>query len=145
MRFLIDTNILVRLKDLASEHHKLCYDKVVALRTQNTPLYICAQVLIEYWSVSTCSIEHNGLGQTTEQNFQDCQDFLRMFMLLMEPADIVDRWFGLVRQYDVKGRQVYDARLVALAMSYNIKYILKINTADYIRYTEVTAVHPSTI
>jgi predicted nucleic acid-binding protein len=145
MRFLIDTNILVRLKDLTYEHHILCYEKVVALRTQNTPLYICAQVLIEYWNVSTRPIEHNGLGQTTEETFQDCQDFLRMFMLLMEPIDIVDRWLDLVRRYDVKGRQVHDARLVALAMSYNIDYILTINTTDYIRYSEVTAVHPNAI
>lgn len=68
-----------------------------------------------------------------------------MFLLLAEPLDILDRWLNLVRQHGIVGRQVHDARLVALAIAHGIEHILTINTSDYTRYSMITAVHPSAI
>ncbi len=62
-------------------------------------------------------------------------------LLLDEPPDIAQRWLDLVRRYEVKGKEVHDARLVALA--HDIPYILTLNPADFSRYQEVTAITPA--
>ena len=50
-----------------------------------------------------------------------------------------------MNRYDVRGRQVYDARLVAVMLVHNISQILTFNITDFKRYQEITAVHPDQI
>jgi hypothetical protein len=48
-----------------------------------------------------------------------------------------------VRQYDVVGRAVHDAQLVASMLVNGITHILTLNGADFQRYVaEITVVHP---
>lgn len=62
---LADTSILVRLSDYSSPARPLCERAVLGSIDHQIPLYLCAQVLIEYWAVSTRHVEANGLGRST--------------------------------------------------------------------------------
>jgi predicted nucleic acid-binding protein len=44
--------------------------------------------------------------------------------------------------YDVKGRNVFDARLVAVMLTYGITHILTMNRADFQRYAGITVEEP---
>lgn len=145
MRVLIDTSILVRLRDRDSPARATCERCIRQLRYQADELYLCTQVLIEFWSVATRPINTNGLGMSSEQAFQDCRRFLVLADLLPEPEDILDRWLDIVRRYEVRGKQVHDARLVALASAYGIPQILTLNPQDFARYNEVTAILPEDV
>jgi len=70
-------------------------------------------------------------------------DYLRLMSLLPEPPDIAERWLQLVRQYEVKGKEVHDARLVAFAVAHRIGDILTLNPDDFTRYREVTSWTPA--
>lgn len=145
MSLLIDTSILARLKDRKSPQHSMCESALSYLRLDETPVYLCTQSLIEYWNVSTRPFALNGLGRTTKQTYKDCLRFCRLLRLLSEPTDITERWLELVNRYEVKGKQVHDARMVALAWSYGIPRILTLNPNDFERYTEITAVTPDRV
>ncbi len=142
MTYLVDSNILVRLRDLDSPERAVCEQVVQLSLQQGVRLYLCAQSLIEFWAVSTRPREANGLGLDTQQVFVGVTTIVRTLPLLPEPADIAGQWLHLVRQYAVKGKEVHDARLVAFAVAHQIRDILTLNPDDFTRYREVTAWTP---
>lgn len=81
MRLLLDTSVLVRLRDADSPAHTLCVEAIERLRAHSAELCICAQVLIEFWSVSTRPRTVNGMGRSAEETYQDCNLFLQVFTL----------------------------------------------------------------
>ncbi|MCS6831235.1 MAG: PIN domain-containing protein [Armatimonadota bacterium] len=145
MQLLIDTSVLVRLRDKGSPHLVECERAIDLLIVRDEKLYLCTQVLIEFWSVATRPLEANGLGRNAEQAFLDCQLFLGVMSLLDEPPDIARYWLELVRRYEVKGKEVHDARLVAFALAHGIPHILTLNPADFSRYQEVAAITPANL
>jgi predicted nucleic acid-binding protein len=143
LRILIDTNILVRLRDNKSPHHEICQAALDHLREEHSAqTYLCAQVLIEYWAVATRPIEVNGLGLSTAQTARDIFDMEQVFRCLPEPPDIAKRWLDTVRTHDVQGKQTHDARLVAFVQASGITHLLTLNTADFVRYQEITVLSP---
>lgn len=144
MEVLIDSNILIRLRELNNPLRTTCWDVILKLRSRQARLYVCTQSLIEFWSVSTRPATANGLGQTVAQTLQDCNDFMTLFTLLPEPPDITTRWLQIVSKYQVQGKQAHDARLVALAWAYGVNNLLTLNGVDFVRYAEVAVIDPLT-
>jgi hypothetical protein len=48
----------------------------------------------------------------------------------------------LVANYDVKGKQVHDARLVAGMLRHNVSHLLTFNAKDFSRYSEISVIEP---
>jgi predicted nucleic acid-binding protein len=70
----------------------------------------------------------------------------RFITVLSEPNSAYLRWKTLVYKHGVMGRQVHDARIVAVMSACRIKRILTLNEADFARYApEVLALSPLTI
>jgi len=145
MRVLVDTSVLVRLREQDNPLRWVCEQSIRQLRQQQHEMCLCTQMLIEFWSVATRPVEANGLGMSPEQAFEDCERFLRLATFLPEPEDIFDRWLHIVRQYAVKGKQVHNARLVAVAQAYGVGQILILNAQNFARYPEVSALLPQQI
>ena len=68
--------------------------------------------------------------------------FLRRFVLIEEAPRILDTWLDLVWRYQVSGKVVHDARLVALMVVQGVPNILTFNFKDFVRYAEIQAAHP---
>jgi len=51
----------------------------------------------------------------------------------------------LLVAYNVVGVQVHDARLVAAMHVHGVKRILTFNDRDFVRYSDIMALHPRTI
>jgi predicted nucleic acid-binding protein len=107
--------------------------------------FICAQVQIEYWSVSTRPLLANGLGRSIADTDRDLIDFEQYVALLDEPPDIAFRWRAIATGHKVIGRQVHDARLVAIMLAYGIRHILTLNEGDFRRYVGISSVHPKDV
>lgn len=142
---LVDSNVLVRLNDLSGPRHPVCRRAMHECIRQGVTIAVCTQVLIEFWSVSTRPPDANGLNRTVEDTYQSCLDILNFALFLPEPQDIFDRWLDIVHRYEVRGKQVHDARLVAFAWAHGISQILTLNPQDFARYTEVTAILPEDV
>ena len=67
--------------------------------------------------------------------------------VLEERGRSYDEFKRLVRTYDVKGRQVHDARLVAMMIANDIANIVTLNERDFRRYKAegITVVTPSSL
>jgi predicted nucleic acid-binding protein len=63
--------------------------------------------------------------------------------MLEDQAGIFPAWLQLVKQYDVQGKKVHDARLVAVMQTHSISHLLTFNVDDFHRFAGITAVHPS--
>jgi predicted nucleic acid-binding protein len=87
----------------------------------------------------------NGLGLSHEEVLQEVGSVERLLSMLPDIPGIYTAWKEIVRDHKVQGVKVYDARLVATMSVYSVENILTFNVADFKRYEEITAIHPSSL
>lgn len=142
MRYLVDTNVLLRWAQADSPEHDLCTRTLDDLLEAGHDLCVCAQVLIEFRCVGTRPRNVNGFGMTPSQVKARTAELRGTFTCLPEPSDMADRWEFLADKYSVLGKPCHDARLVALMLAHGVTHLLTLNPADFARYSEITAVTP---
>jgi predicted nucleic acid-binding protein len=62
MKYLLDTNILLRLIEINHPQHKEAAEALKKLRRGGFLFYILLQNVSEFWNVCTRPIDKNGLG-----------------------------------------------------------------------------------
>ena len=71
------------------------------------------------------------------------------FTLLAETPSIYPAWKSLVTSLAIIGKQVHDARLVAVCHVYDVSHVLTFDLAHFVRMAAVgpglIVVHPSTV
>jgi predicted nucleic acid-binding protein len=146
LSYLIDTNILLRLEDDDDPRHEQCASAVDLLRNSGAAVFICAQVLAEFWVVLTRPRDVNGWGLEFNEAVEQMADVRESFPCLPEPPDIADRWQWTVFGSRAMGKPAYDAKLAALMMAHGVKHIVTLNPGDFTRYyPDVVAVTPKDI
>ena len=107
-------------------------------------LCVASQNLIECWVVCTRPRQNNGLGLPPEMAGRILTRMESAFARLSDDRDMVyPEWRRLVEHYGVSGKSSHDARLVAAMTVSGVTHVLTFNTADFLRYTEVAAIHPN--
>ena len=76
----------------------------------------------------------NGLGWPIEAAIAERRRIERLYRLVPDEPGIYEKWRDLVDEHRVAGRQVFDARLVAIMLIAEIDWIVTFNHADFIRY-----------
>ena len=125
-------------------HHALS-----ELHRRGDILYVTPQVLIEFRNVATRPVAVNGLGLSVTQTEAKTAGFEAIFPLLGDTLDIYTAWKSLVAAVGVVGKQVHDARLVAVCHAHGVKSLLTFNVAHFVRMASfgpgIVAVDPATI
>ncbi len=80
-----------------------------------------------------------------EEVWQEVAHIEGLLELLPDTPSIYPEWKRLVREYQVQGVKVYDARIVALADVHGVGSILTFNAADFRRYTTIKVIEPSSL
>lgn len=144
MRYLVDTNILLRGVYQSAPMHREIAQALHRLYQAGHELVTTRQNIVEYWAVGTRPSEaRGGFGWTIAEANRRLQIIERWVAVLNEPASIYAHWKKLVLRYAVAGRQVHDARIVAVMLAYRIKHIITLNVADFRRYAGLVAVTPT--
>jgi predicted nucleic acid-binding protein len=133
MAHLIDTNVLVRLANAADAQHAIAARAVLELHRRGEALHLTAQVLIEFRNVATRPAAVNGLGLSTVDAEAQAGGFEATFPLLAETPDIYPAWKALVGALGVVGKQVHDARLVAVCHAHSVPHLLTFNVGHFVR------------
>jgi len=143
MPYLIDTNLLVRLAQPQHPLNPVARAALDILRDRGEDMCVTPQNFIEFWGVATRPVQSlNGLGMTPEQAHSEVTRLEGFFRLLPDLSTIYTTWRNLVVDAHVSGRQVHDARLVAVMLTHEVSHLLTFNTADFIRYPAIIVVHP---
>ena len=145
MAYLTDTNIVLR-RILASDPlHATVKAATDALLLQGEALYVTGQILIEFRALATRPVEANGLGLAPADASREAQRIEALFPLAAETPAIFPLWRALVDTYGIVGRQVYDARLVAVMQAHGITHLLTLNPTHFRRFAEITVVEPGSL
>ncbi|MEM7591378.1 MAG: hypothetical protein AAF383_07635 [Cyanobacteria bacterium P01_A01_bin.83] len=102
--------------------------------------------MIEFWNVATRPSEKNGLGYDVAKATQSILELKRLFTLLPDLPDVYPIWERLAIDYQVKGVNVHDTKLVAFMLVHEISHVLTFNSTDFQRFnSEIVVVHPDNI
>lgn len=143
--YLLDTNVLLRSSDPNSSLQALADASVTRLLARSDQLYITSQNIIEFWVVATRPATVNGLGWSVEQTRTEIEQILNQFPQLEETPQIFPHWFNLVTSYQLQGKRVHDARLVAVMLAHGVTHLLTFNPDDFRSINEIVVVHPQAI
>lgn len=137
MAVLIDTSILGRLANRADAAHGIAQTAVAELHRRGEVLHITAQSLIEFRNFSTRPTKVNGLGLAPTTAATLASGFEATFPLLEETPAIYPAWRALVDALGVIGKQVHDARLVAVCHVHGVSHLLTFNVTHFARLAAV--------
>lgn len=133
MAYLIDTTILGRLANASDTQHAVAARAVLELHRRGEGLHVTPQVLIEFRNVATRPVAVNGLRLSTADAESLAATFEARFPLLAETPDVYPAWKALVAALGVIGKQVHDARLVAVCHVHAVTHVLTFNVSHFAR------------
>ena len=149
MSYLIDTPLLLRIVNRADVQNTVAEAAIETLRQQGEVLHIAPQNLVEFRNGATRPVEVNGLGLSQTVAEAQAEEFEKKFWLLPETPEIYPAWKALVGAAGVTGKQVHDARLVAMCQVYGVSLILTFNVRHFARLAlfdpGITIVDPASI
>jgi predicted nucleic acid-binding protein len=149
MAHLVDTSVLARLANTADPFHMVATQAVLELHRRGEVLHVTAQNLIEFRNLATRPKGLNGLGLSAVDAEAKAAVFEGTFPLLAETPDIYPTWKALVGALGILGKQVHDARLVAVCHVHGVTHLLTFNVAHFVRMAGfgpgVVVVDPATV
>jgi predicted nucleic acid-binding protein len=149
MSYLIDTSLLLRIVNRADVQNIVAETAIEMLRQRGEMLHIAPQNLVEFRNGVTRPVEVNGLGLSPSVAEAQTDEFEKKFRLLPETPEIYLAWKALVEAAGVIGKQVHDARLVAICQVYGVSHILTFNVRHFARLAlfepGITIVDPASI
>mgnify|MGYP001273122645 CR=1 FL=1 len=148
MAYLLDTGILLRLIDTQDVQHSLVVDALARLGDQADPLLIATQNVAEFCNVLTRPVAANGKGLLPNDAIQFLhRDIEPICEILPENDRVYDELKRLIGKHGVVGKQVHDARLVAIMLTWQIENLLTLNDRHFRRYEPegIIVVSPETL
>jgi predicted nucleic acid-binding protein len=131
--YLLDTTILVRLANASDAQHAIAAGAVLELHRRGETLHLTPQVLIEFRNVATRATSLNGLGLSTVDAEAQAATFEARFPVVAETPDIFPAWKALVSALSIIGKQVHDARLMAVCHVHGLTHMLTFNVPHFVR------------
>ncbi|HEV3081778.1 MAG TPA: PIN domain-containing protein [Gemmataceae bacterium] len=149
MALLVDTSVLARLANTADPFYAVAAHAVMELHRRGEVLHVTAQNLVEFRNFATRPKAVNGLGLSAVAAEAKAAVFEGTFPLLAETPDIYPAWKALVGALGIVGKQVHDARLVAVCHVQAVTHLLTFNVAHFVRMAGygpgVVVVDPATV
>ncbi len=133
MSYLVDTSVLVRLANIDDALHEIAARATAELHQQGQVLVVAPQCLVEFRNVATRPLALNGLGLAAVEAEAKAARYERTFPLLPETPDIFPAWKALVEALVIVGKQVHDARLVAVCHVHGVTHLLSFNARHFAR------------
>lgn len=147
MRYLLDTNILLRFTIPTASQGELVRAIISQFQKEEQELLVTIQSQAEFWNVATRPLANNGFGLKPATVDYYLQLIDQGFPLVTESLDSYAQWRKLLIDFNVSGVQVHDARLVSVMLANDIKRILTFNNQDFLRYKDVgiLPIHPANL
>jgi predicted nucleic acid-binding protein len=144
MDVLADSGILLRLLEPTDPFYIAVDRSVKAIHFRGDRIVIAPQNVAEFWNVCTRpATARGGYGLSIAETDRRLSMLEAVFAVLSELPTAYPIWRSLVVTHSVQGKQVHDARLVALMQAHGISHILTLNGSDFTRYPSITPIDPA--
>ena len=139
----LDTNVLVAASVTAHPSHDRAIALVTRLLSDQVPLAISTQICREFIVVLTRQPVEGRTFSTQEA--VDVLDRWRSTCTVFEDDQaVLAELIATVRRYDVKGKQVHDANVVATMRANGIARLATLNVSDFHRFEDEIRLEPLT-
>ncbi|MFO0848590.1 MAG: PIN domain-containing protein [Gemmataceae bacterium] len=149
MAVLVDTSVLGRLANRSDASYAVAVAAVAELHRRAEVLHVTAQNLIEFRNFATRPVTANGLGLAPPAAAAIAATFEASFPLLDETPAVYPAWRVLADAMGVVGKQVHDARLVAVCHVHGVTHLLTFNVGHFTRLASappgVVVLDPATV
>lgn len=129
--FFIDTNVLLIATDDTRKQHlevKQLFGKIIQAGFH---LAFCGQVIREYLVVATRPVDVNGFGLFPGDAVHNIMEFQKLILTYDEKKTTSEFLQHLVIKYQLKGKRIHDANIVATMITHGIKYLITDNSIDF--------------
>lgn len=139
-RIFVDTNVLLASADGSRGAHEDSLRFLEKAVSGEYRLFTCGQVFREYLVVSTRPVDENGMGLSPDESYENIQTFRKMIQTLDESSDTITELITLMKKYDLKGKRIHDANLVAVMRTYGLNHLKTWNPKDFRSFPELVLV-----
>lgn len=137
----VDTNVVVHARNADSPNHAAAVKRLSALETAGAELWISRQVLREFAViVSKQMMTRNAYDAGVLAG--ELGKLEREYVVADEDADVTRHWKQLIQTYEVKGKTIHDANIVATMLAFGVTQLLTQNVADFRRYEPQITILP---
>lgn len=143
MKYLLDTNVLLRRLEPNHPQCTIAHGAVAKLQSQGHEIHLVSQNFYELWVTLTRPVAVNGLGKSLAEATATLTQLAATFTVHDDTPAVRTHWFQLVTTHAVSGKNAHDARLVAAMLAHGLTHLLTFNDADFQRFTAVATITPA--
>ena len=131
----IDTNILIYANVIETPFHDHALAAIKTACQAERSLWISRQIIREYLATMTKPQAFETLSKTTV--LEQIDQFVLQFNVTDDTASVTQHLTRLIRDFEVGGKQIHDANIVATMLAYDIPCLLTHNTKDFQRFKNI--------
>jgi len=127
----IDTNVLLTASDKDRPNHTAAVHFLESGLRGEKRLFTNGQVFREYLVVATRSVENNGFGLSPNDALSNLHTFSTSIQLLNESQAVAQKLHKLAADYQLKGKRIHDANIVATMLENGLTHLKTYNQSDF--------------
>ena len=132
----IDTNILIYANVANAPFHKQALNALTLVQQSERPLWISRQVLREFISARTRP-QTFAKPSTPEIVIERVRYLTEQFQVADDTSLVTEQLIKLLKDFNIGGKQVHDANIVATMLAYDIPCLLTHNIKDFQRFENI--------
>ncbi len=127
----LDTNVLLAATDPTRASHRQALSVFEDRTWQQRTLVLSGQVVREYLVVATRPVEQNGLELHSREALTNIAAFIKRTIKIDENELVRRRLRELLDRYELEGKRIHDANIVATMLARGVQYLLTENGNDF--------------
>ena len=135
-RCVVDTNVLIYSTVSGNPWHDEARNWLTGLHEDGFGLCVTTQILREYLVVLT-RVSVFETSFTVDQAIRELEAILPTLTVFGESDRSAALLRNLISRYDVRGKQIQDANIVAAMITEGVDTLVTYNPGDFKRYSEV--------
>ena len=133
----VDTNVLLTATDTSGPRHGEATALLNKSAESGIHFVVSGQVLREYLVVATRPMDVNGFGLRTRDALDNVREFLRCVHLCDENEATARTLRDFALRYDLQGKRLHDANIVATMVTHGIRTLVTQNADDFACFAEI--------
>jgi predicted nucleic acid-binding protein len=127
---LVDTNILLYLYNDNEEIKNKSINKTNELKSKGSKLLVSEQIIREFL-VAQSNIQKIAGKVDLAKLIEDTRYIYYNFSIIYPSANSLSQLFGLTLKYNLQGKKIHDANIIAVATENNVRKIFTNNFSDF--------------